>query len=82
MKEKMKCKQTADEKTVGNTDDARGSLALQNDGSVFCLICCKTLGNIQTGKRHYREVHQTSISMATCSICNATIKKRSIYMHY
>ena len=56
-------------------------MAVQDDGTVFCTLCCKTLQNLTSGKRHFNEVHQ-SPGMATCEICNSVVKKRSIYMHY
>ena len=67
---------------TGVADEA--GLAVQNDGTVFCTVCGKTLANIKTGKNHFYEVHQTPgmVRTATCSICKAVVKKRSIYMHY
>ena len=68
--------------STGTISGAGGGLALQNDGRYFCTVCSKTIGNLQNAKRHFVEVHQNSNITATCSICNATVKKRSIYMHY
>ena len=63
--------------------DIDGGLAVQNDGSVFCTVCCKTFKNLKSAKGHFAEVHQPdSQGTRVCTICKAVVKKRSIYMHY
>ena len=68
---------------TGGGDNEAG-LAVQNDGTVFCTVCCKTLANIQNGKLHFAEVHQPHLEIsATCKICHRTFKnKRSRNNHY
>ena len=52
------------------------------DGKVFCTKCSKTYKTWQSGKQHYNEVHQPTIS-AVCKICQRVFKnKRSRDNHY
>ena len=71
---------TGDDQYHDRDDDGGHGLAVQEDGTVVCTLCCKTLKNKKSGKNHFSEVHQ--VQHATCPICKAVVKKRSIYMHY
>ena len=52
------------------------------DGKVFCTKCSKTYKTWQSGKQHYNEVHQPTVS-AVCKICQRVFKnRRSRDNHY
>ena len=73
---------TNDANEAKDADGDSAGLAVQNDGIVFCTACCKTFKNIRTGKNHFSEVHQPTVS-AICKICQRVFKnQRSRDNHY
>ena len=56
-------------------EDGIGGLAALPDGRVTCLLCGKTLSNVNNGKRHYKSAHQPN-EPARCRVCKKLCKNK------